>query len=167
MTVWDVYRDRLNASGSTRRDGALIRETRRITRRGPDSLSYHSAAIYDLEHGYNISSDETAEAAFLRDVAIINYDNLNEKTILSMPGEDLEHGSLVHWMDNYWLITERDANTTLYTRAKMVQCNYLLRWVSDDDQIYEQWCIIEDGTKLRRRQRHSLVCWKRHAKRTL
>ena len=29
----------------------------------------------------------------------------------------------------------------------MIQCNYLLRWVSDDNTICEQWCIIEDGTK--------------------
>jgi hypothetical protein len=50
-------------------------------------------------------------------------------------------------MDNYWLVTERDVNMTVYTRAKMVQCNHLLRWVSEDDKICEQWCIIEDGTK--------------------
>ena len=29
----------------------------------------------------------------------------------------------------------------------MVQCNHLLRWVSKDDEICEQWCIVEDGTK--------------------
>ena len=64
-----------------------------------------------------------------------------------MPDDDLTHGSLIYWMDNYWLITERDANTTIYTRAKMIQCNHLLKWVSDDNVICEQWCIIEDGTK--------------------
>ena len=72
----------------------------------------------------------------------------------------------MHWMDNYWLITERDADTTVYTRAKMIQCNHLLKWVSDDNTIHEQWCIIEDGTKLRSYVcsivAYSLACWKRH-----
>ena len=67
-----------------------------------------------------------------------------------MPGEDIEHGGLIRWADNYWLVTERDANNNVYARAKMIQCNYLLKWVSDDDKIYEQWCIVEDGTKLTR-----------------
>ena len=64
-----------------------------------------------------------------------------------MPGETIKHGSLVHWMDQYWLVVEKDYNTTLYTRAKLQQCNYLLRWVSEDAVIHEQWCIVEDGTK--------------------
>ena len=124
-----------------------IREERFINRHIGDNLSYHSVTIDDTD----------------RDVVIIASDNLNEKTILSLPGEDLLHGGLVHWMDNYWLITERDADTTLYTRAKMIQCNHLLKWVSDDDVIHEQWCIIEDGTKLKRIMiRNSLAHWKRY-----
>ena len=118
-----------------------------LNSRLPDSLSYHTAIIFDPEHGFNITSEEMAGAAIEQNVAIINSDNLNEKYIYSMPGEDIQNGSLVHWMDNYWLVTERDANTTVYTRAKLLQCNYLLRWVSDEDLICEQWCVVEDGTK--------------------
>ena len=29
----------------------------------------------------------------------------------------------------------------------MIQCNYLLRWVNEEKEIQERWCIIEDGTK--------------------
>lgn len=147
MSVWDVYEDRMNARGLTRRDTQLKREIRTIERRLPDSLSYQEVTIHDLEHGYNITSEEMSPFAITQNVAVINSDNLNEKTIISMPGEDIVHGSLVFWMDNYWLVTERDANTTVYTRAKMIQCNHLLRWVSNGDKICEQWCVIEDGTK--------------------
>lgn len=148
MSVWDIYQDRVNARGTTKRETQLKREIRTINTKLPDSLSYQEVTIHDLEHGYNITSEEMLPFAVTRNVAVIDSDNLNEKTIIAMPGEDIVHGSLVHWMDNYWLVTERDANTTVYTRGKMIQCNHLLRWVSDNDVVCEQWCIIEDGTKL-------------------
>lgn len=131
MNVWTVYENKSNILGKTKREMALKRETRLIHDKLQDSLSYQSVTI-----------DSIAQ-----DVAIINCDNLNEKIVISLPGEDIEHGGLIHWMNNYWLVTERDANTTVYTRAKMIQCNYLLKWVSDDNIIHEQWCIVEDGTK--------------------
>ena len=131
MDVWDTYKSRIGARGGTKRGAALKRETRMIENKLKDNLSYQTVTI-----------DGVAQ-----DVAVINSDILNEKTIISLPGEDIGHGGLVHWMDNYWLITERDANTTVYTRAKMIQCNHLLKWVSDDNTIHEQWCIVEDGTK--------------------
>lgn len=131
MSVWDTYESRMTARGSTRRGAAYLRETRMIKTKLGDNLSYQTVTIDNIT----------------QDVAIINSDNLNEKAIISLPNEDIRHGGLVHWMDNYWLVTERDANATVYTRAKMIQCNYLLKWVSDDNTIHEQWCIIEDGTK--------------------
>lgn len=149
MSVWDTYSDRVNARGLTKRATVLNREVRTLLHKVPDSLSYQIATIYDNAHGYNITSEEVAPFAKEQNVAIINSDNLNEKTIIALHGEDIEHGSLVFWMDNYWLVTERDANTTVYTKGKMIQCNHLLRWVNDKDKVCEQWCVIEDGTKLK------------------
>ena len=131
MGVWDTYEGRISARGKTKREALLRRETSMVGVKAKDSLSYQTVTIDDVA----------------QQVVVINSDNLNEKTIIAMPGEDIVHGGVVHWMDNYWLITERDANTTVYTRAKMMQCNHLLKWVSDDNTIHEQWCIIEDGTK--------------------
>ena len=152
MSIWDAYQERIDAHGGTKRGAALKQEIRRINNRLPDNLSYHSVTIDDVE----------------QNVAIINSDNLNEKSIISMPGEDLACGGLVHWMDNYWLITERDANMTIYTKCKMIQCNHLLKWVSEDGVIHEQWSIVEDGTKLKRTRtvRNSLAYWKRYVKTT-
>lgn len=131
MSAWDTYESRAIVRGGTKRGAALRQEIRMIKNKAKDSLSYQTVIINGVA----------------QDVSIINSDSTNEKTIIALPGEDIEHGSLVYWMNNHWLVTERDANTTLYTRAKMVQCNYLLRWISDDNMIHEQWCIIEDGTK--------------------
>lgn len=152
MGVWDIYQSRAEVRGETKRDAALKRKTLFIQNHSKDSLSYDTVLIDDEE----------------REVSVINSDNLNEKLIISKPNEDLRNGALVEWMGNHWLIIERDANTTVYTKCKMLQCNYLLKWVSKDGCIYEQWCIIEDGTKLMCMIHiyNSLAYWKRHVKTT-
>ena len=128
---WDMYTSRIGVRGNTKRNAVERKAVHTFLSYLPDNLSYTDVTIDGKE----------------QTVAIINSDNLNEKTILSLPGEDIRHGGLVHWMDNYWLVTERDANTTLYTRGKLLQCNFLLKWVTEDKVIHEQWCCVEDGTK--------------------
>lgn len=131
MSVWDTYASRIEAHGGSKRNAAMVRESRLLNTRLKDSLSYHEAIVDGMT----------------RNVAIINSDNLNEKTMCSLPGEDFICGGLVEWEDNHWLITEKDANNEVYTKVKLLQCNHLLKWVDDDDIIREQWCVIEDGTK--------------------
>lgn len=131
MNYWDCYQSRMAAKGEDRRGSALRRGSRLMENRMRNSLSFHQVVI-------------NGEA---RGVSVINSDNLDIKTLLTLPGEDLPHGGYVEWADNHWIITERDANNEMYTRGVMRQCNYLLRWVSDDGNIIERWCIVEDGTK--------------------
>lgn len=154
MNVWDMYHHRIENHGGSKRGAIIKNEIRAINHKLPDNPSYTCVTIYDQEHGYNqtteaicLSGKNNMRSGYRQDVAIINSDNLNEKTLITMPGEDIQQGDLVHWMDNYWLVTERDANTTLYTKVKLLQCNYLLRWVDNNKNIYEQWCVVEDGTK--------------------
>ncbi len=131
MGVWDTYINRVNTRGATKRRASLNLEKSMLNRRLPSTLSYCTVPIDDIE----------------QNVAVINSDNLNEKFIFSLPDEDILLGGLVEWMGNHWLITEKDANCTIYAKAKMVQCNHLLKWITPDKVIHEQWCIIEDGTK--------------------
>lgn len=131
MSVWESYNARLNAHGYDKRSAVLQRERHLLGAKLPDNLSYQELVVDGK----------------VRNLAVINSDNLDLKTVCSPPGEDIRHGSLVEWMDNRWLVTERDANNELYTKAKMRQCNYLLRWIADDGAIVERWCIVEDGTK--------------------
>ena len=139
---WDQYEARMEARGKTRRVTALKREQRLLNDKLRYSLSYHQAAVDGEE----------------RDVAIINTDNLDIKFICALPGEDIRHGADVVWMENHWLVIEKDYNTEVYAKAKMQQCNYLLKWVDDENVIHEQWCIVEDGTKLKR-SRHCVIVW--------
>lgn len=127
----DSYRARMAARGITKRETALQREIRNIETKLPNNMSYTEVTINNI----------------CQNVAVINTKRLNEKTIISMPGEDLANGGLVYWMDNYWLIIERDANQTVYTKGLMKQCNYLLKWIDTNKDIHEQWCIIENSTQ--------------------
>lgn len=132
MNGWDTYVERMRVRGATRRSTALQREQRELTNKLQHSLSFHHAVVDGEE----------------REVAIINSDNLDTKMIYALPGEDIRHGAYVDWMDQMWLVIEKDYNTEVYTKAKMQQCNYLLKWVDDEHVIHEQWCVVEDGTKL-------------------
>ena len=131
MGVWDVYGARIAAKGGTKRESTIIREKRRINTHLVDNPSYQECIVDGVD----------------RVCGIINSDNYNEKTIISMPDEDLRHGALVEWMDNKWLIIDRDPNTTMYTKCTMKQCNYFLKWVDLEGNVCGQWAIISDGTK--------------------
>ena len=147
MGVWNTYRNRLSVHGDTKRNASYIREVRNITNKLPDNLSYQPVEIYPADYCYNIESESSMAHRITQNVAILNSDNLNEKTMCSLPGEDIAIGSLICWMDNHWLVAERDVNTTLYTKVKLLQCNHLLKWITSEHEIIEQWCVVEDGTK--------------------
>lgn len=131
MNVWDLYESRISSRGSSQREVVLRREQNMLSNKIPNNLSYHHTTIDGIPC----------------DVAIINSDNLNEKTILAIDKKIIRCGSMVEWMNNHWIIIELDANDEVYQKAKMLQCNYLLKWIDDSGKICEQWCVIEDGTK--------------------
>lgn len=131
MNPWDRYQTRNNLHGTNSRDRAKYALTNRLRNQIPSTLSYHNVDIDGEE----------------RNIVIINSDNLNQKTLCSLPGEDIRHGALIEWQNHKWLVTERDANTEIYTKCIMLQCNYLLRWINSDGRVVERWCIVEDGTK--------------------
>ena len=131
MNCWDAYRARSAIHGATERDRAKLDLTRRLRNQIPSTLSYHVLIVDGHE----------------QNAVVLNSDNLNQKTICTLPGEDIRHGACIDWVDHKWLVTERDANTEIYTKAIMLQCNYLLRWVNKGGEIIERWCIVEDGTR--------------------
>lgn len=131
MEALSLYRERINARGGDKRGASIKREFRTLGDKTRDNIGHYLVQIDGVD----------------QEVDIINSDNTEEKTIISLPGERLKGGGLVFWMDNYWLITELDANSTVYSKGKLVQCNHLLKWITDGGVIHEQWCIVEDGTK--------------------
>lgn len=147
MNPIDKYRNRMRAYGEDVHDETYSREARMLQMKMRNTLSYQEIKIWSCEDGVDIDDEDRRKLCKSKRLAVINSDNLNEKYIYSLPGEDIEHGSLIYWMNNYWLVTEKDANMTVYTRATMIQCNHLLKWVAEDGVVHRQWCIVEDGTK--------------------
>ena len=131
MNPWNTYHARHALHGETSRDREKYNLMNRLSRQIPSSLSYHNVDI-DGED---------------RNIVILNSDNLNQKTLCSLPGEDIRHGAYIDWMNHKWLVTERDANSEIYTKCIMLQCNYLLRWINDSGEIIERWSVVEDGTR--------------------
>ena len=150
--IWDTYANRVTVRGSSIRSDTLEREKSRLKHMLQDSLSYHNVYFYTDSNIIKTESEpgKITDNRIYQNIAIINSDNLDEKYVYSLPDEDVQLGDLFYWSDNYWLITERDANSEVYTRAKALQCNYLLKWIEVIDgepTIMEQWCYVEDGTK--------------------
>lgn len=65
MGVWDVYADRINNSGATKREAFLKREQRALNTKVKDSLSYQAVTVYTQDNSYNISSEEAQKKAYL------------------------------------------------------------------------------------------------------
>ena len=150
--IWDTYANRVTVRGSSIRSDTLEREKSRLKHMLQDSLSYHNVYFYTDSNIIKTESEsgKITDNRIYQNIAIINSDNLDEKYVYSLPDEDVQLGDLFYWSDNYWLITDRDANSEVYTRAKALQCNYLLKWIEVIDgepTIMEQWCYVEDGTK--------------------
>ena len=95
---WDVYLDRADVRGLTKRDAVLKREKRAIHRKLPDSLSYQTVTIYEPEYGYNITSPEMIRHAISKEVAVINSDNLDEKTIICQTTISRTDRSYIGWI---------------------------------------------------------------------
>ena len=128
MSIWNEYEVRAESRGRTIRETSLRREERMVNRKVRNNLSFQKVIIDGID----------------REVSIIDSEITNEKRIISLPREDFDHGGLVFWKDNYWLITEKDASNVVYTRGRLVQCNHLLKWVTSNGTIMEQWCVIDD-----------------------
>lgn len=131
MGSWENYASRIEPNGSTQREYIKKLTADRINYKIKNSLSYKSVLINGRK----------------QNVAIINKSELNEKKICSLPNEHLIHGGLVDWSNCKWLITELDSHNELYETGIMQQCNYPLKWVNNNGEIIEKWCIVEDGTK--------------------
>lgn len=130
--AWSIYEARFSSFGHPNsRDRELTLLQERTNRCIRSSLSYKNVLIDCVE----------------REVIIEDTPDFNVKKIFSMPTETLPHGGLVEWMNNIWLITELDANDEVRAEGKIKQCNFKLRWLNDEHEIEEQWCIVEDGTK--------------------
>jgi len=149
-SVWEKYDRYREALGHSKRDKQLLSLIKTERRRMVDSLSCRQVKINGVDQTVMIT--HTAE--------------MDEKKIFSLPGEHLEHGGIVDFANNKWLIVEMDPDNLVYDKAIMRQCNHILRWIGKDGTLKEKWCVAEDGTKLGLPNSPCLAYWKRYARTT-
>lgn len=131
MSGWDTYERYRDALGKTKCDMWVQNTRANYARKMIESPSFRNVKINDIEQG----------------VCIVHTAEMDQKKIYSLPGEHLEHGGLVDFADNKWLITEMDADNIIYDKGIMQQCNHILRWIGKDGSLKEKWCFVADGTK--------------------
>lgn len=131
MSGWDLYTNYREARGRTKREMWVQHTRANVARKMLDSPSCREVQINGV--------DQT--------VCIVHTAEFGQKKIYSIPGEHLEHGGLVSFANNKWLITEMDADNIIYDKGIMQQCNHILRWIGKDGTLKEKWCYVVDGTK--------------------
>lgn len=131
MEAWERYEGRLRPVGLTKREMWLKHTKASIRRRLLASPSCREVLINGNK----------------QTVAIVHQAEINSKKICALPGEKLEHGGIVEFKGQRWLITEIDADNEIYEKGIMEQCNHILRWIGRDGELKEKWCIVVDGTK--------------------
>lgn len=131
MSGWDRYERYRNAIGRTKREMFVQHTRETVARKMLDSPSCRDVQINGIE----------------QTVCIVHTAEMDQKKIYSLPGEHLEHGGLVNFANNKWLITEMDADNIIYDKGIMQQCNHILRWIGKDGTLKEKWCFVADGTK--------------------
>lgn len=146
MGAWTDYEAVRQVNGFPQREMRVQHTRENIARRMMNSPSCREVLIDNV----------------LQTVCITHTAELDVKKIYSLPGEHLEHGGLVDFANNKWLITELDADNIAYEKGLMQQCNHILRWISKDGVLKEKWCYVVDGTKSGLADSPCLAYWKRY-----
>lgn len=121
---WELYEQRLNLNGETRRDRTINEYKRVLNQKLPENPSYKELTI-DNKNMF---------------CAVIDTDIISKKKIKSMPNERFNRGSLVQFKNSFWLITDKDVDDEIYSIGIMEQCNILLRWQNKITyEIIERW----------------------------
>lgn len=131
--VWEGYFNRVGAEedAGSKRASFLERTIENIDTKEKYSLSYKSVKVDGVDEYLVIVSAEATDT----------------KTFMCPPGKTIHCGALIDYADYKWLVTELDAESEVYQKGKIRQCNYILRWKNKRGEIIERDCIIDDGTK--------------------
>jgi hypothetical protein len=124
---WNLYNTRLNINGSSNRERNLKCLQNTITNKLPDSLSYKSVKINNVDAS----------------IEIVKTTKDYIKVIHSLPNESFDCGDYVLFYNKTYLITEIDADDDVYTSGKMQECTFVIKFQSPDGTILSYPCIDE------------------------
>ncbi len=118
----DRYKARLNLHGTTQRDRNIERLRNDILRNAPCNPSYKNVKI---------NGNDTY-------IIINTSTSTHTKEFESLPGENIVAGDYVEWSNRTWLVYEADADDEIYVDGKMYECNYVQRWLDEENKLIER-----------------------------
>lgn len=136
---WDLYETRLNLNGSTQRDRNINYLKNNISNKVINSPSYQSVTINGNSANLVISSVSSG---------ISTRNSLKYKQINSLPDESFMLGDLIVWDSTNWLVIEVDNDDQIYTKGKIEQCNYTLKFQTSNGSIVSCPAIFESKTSM-------------------
>lgn len=137
MVNWALYSDRLQAHGVTPRERTRNYAIYNIDTLMPNSVAYMTAKV--------TMPNETKP--FEQDFAFLKSDDYAIKYICTRPGESITCGSLITWMNHFWLVTDMDVDDDIYMKGTITKCNYMLNFTLSDGTEISKPSYIRDVTK--------------------
>lgn len=109
---------------------------------------------------------EALESSIAIDIELLNYDlsectpmraivqnNVQDTKLKTLTRQILvpigtcKAGMYVKYKNRYWLIVGLVDDNTMYEKAVMTLCNYLLTWVNDSGIIVQRWCHVASASQ--------------------
>ena len=126
--AWEIYDKLATFDGTTTHERKSNKSKRKMLRYAKTNGTCFHVEINGIERSVLIESTNT----------------MNKKTVCSMPNEQFFLGDLVTWNNTIWLITEIEVSDVTYFRGFMERCNEKLRWINEDGEEIERWCVTDN-----------------------
>lgn len=118
-------------------------------------LEYKDDAFYEVLttdiastvtlYNYDLSQSQEIRAIIQGNTAD-TYLKSMERSILVSIGT-LHSGDYIFFEDEYWIVDGRPGNNKVYEKATIKECQYKLRWQTNDGTVIERWANLTSASK--------------------
>ena len=129
-TYWDLYQNRLNLHGTTRRERKIYDFQKSKLTKGIDNPSCKHILINGIE----------------KDVLINSKTDKSKYSCTPISTDDIIHkGDKIIWGDNTYLVIEMNYDQDVYIDSTIQRCNYTLPFQLNSSTIIYEPCIVTDN----------------------
>lgn len=133
--------NRLDNAGGKKQQDRMIKEKKKSFLSAVQS-SYQGAKITIID----IPEEKTLQALMNPNRLVADYD---EKVLSVEFNEDLQTGTIFKWInpinnygETFWIVYLQDLTELAYFRADVRRCNYLIKWIQDNQE-YSTYAAIK------------------------
>lgn len=96
-------------------------------------------------YNYDLSESEIAKAIVLGSVQDTRLKTMNRQILV--PIGSVHTSNIVKYKNLYWLVIGLVDDNSVYSKAVMVICNYLLTWADADGNIFQRWSNVSSASQ--------------------